>query len=479
MFQGNSFKFSLNKKLILMMIFMSLILIGMLLFFYSQSEQDLSNAMERQTTELTKAIQIGVEEVTGSGSTDEARLSKYLTNLNTRGVKEISIISNAHEIVASTNPLKVGQHMTHKKKELIIKAELGEPVSADEGHTYNVIVPVIAGNTQYGYVHLRVNRDDFSEILQANTLKRILATVFVFGVGIIMIVFLSRRYTRPIQRVVDASMRVAAGDLNQSIPVQSNDEIGRLSDTFNFMVAKLRETRTLEERLREAEHLSGLGQLSRSMAHEIRNPLNFISLGVDHLREKYRPAGSEDMERFEHLISGIKQEIHRLNKLVSDFLDYSRPFKLNRQRVNFKVLMEDVLALIWAKAEADGIKILRYNGPDVELYVDPDLFKSCILNVITNAFHAIGASGRPGVLKISEEIVEGAFVLTISDNGQGVQPEDLDKIFEPFFSTRQDGLGLGLPMTRRVMEEHGGKVEFNSTPGEKSEVKLVLPVQTK
>ncbi|MBF0557531.1 MAG: two-component sensor histidine kinase, partial [Nitrospirae bacterium] len=109
MFQGNSFKFSLNKKLILMMIFLSCILIGMLLFFYSQSEKDLSRAMERQTTELTKAIQIGVEEVTGSGTTDEARLSKYLTSLNTRGVKEISIISNEHEVVASTNPLKIGQ----------------------------------------------------------------------------------------------------------------------------------------------------------------------------------------------------------------------------------------------------------------------------------------------------------------------------------------------------------------------------------
>ena len=222
-------------------------------------------------------------------------------------------------------------------------------------------------------------------------------------------------------------MRVAAGDLNQNIPVQSNDEIGRLSETFNFMVAKLRETRSLEERLREAEHLSGLGQLSRTMAHEIRNPLNFISLGVDHLREKYRPAGTENMDRFEHLISGIKQEIHRLNKLVNDFLDYSRPFKLNRRYLSFKVLLDDVLALIWAKAEADGINIIRESPLDVQLYLDPDLFKSCILNVITNAFHAMSASGRAGLLRITEEIVEDTLVLTICDNGKGVKPEDLDK----------------------------------------------------
>jgi nitrogen fixation/metabolism regulation signal transduction histidine kinase len=279
-----SFNLSLNRKLILIMLFLSFILISVLMFLYSQSEQTLFSELERQTRELTKAIQIGVEEVTASGATDEARLSKYLKELNAKGVKEISIISNADEIVASTNMAKIGQPLTHKRKELIIKAELGEPIS-DEGSTYNVIVPVVAGNTQYGYIHLKINKDDFSQILRINALKRIAATIFVFGIGIIMALILSKRYTRPIQNVVDAAMRVAAGDLNQNIPVQSRDEIGQLSESFNFMVQKLRETRTLEEKLREAEHLSGLGQLSRNMAHEIRNTLTLINLSIEHIAD--------------------------------------------------------------------------------------------------------------------------------------------------------------------------------------------------
>jgi signal transduction histidine kinase len=90
----------------------------------------------------------------------------------------------------------------------------------------------------------------------------------------------------------------------------------------------------------------------------------------------------------------------------------------------------------------------------------------------------MGSSKKAGVLRIKEEIVDDAFVLTISDNGKGVKPEDLEKIFEPFFSTKQDGLGLGLPMTRRVMEEHGGKVELHSVFGEGSEVRLTLPLPT-
>lgn len=471
-----SFNLSLNKKLILIMLFLSFILISILLFFYSQAEQTLFRELERQTMELTKAIQIGVEEVTASGTTDEARLSTYLKDLNTKGVKEISIISNADEIVASSNPSKIGQPLTHKRKELIIKAELGEPVS-QEGSTYNVIVPVIAGNTQYGYIHLKINKDDFSEILRTNAVKRIAATLFVFGIGIIMSLFLSKRYTRPIQQVVDAAQRVAAGDLNQSIPVESRDEIGQLSQSFNFMVGKLRESRTLEEKLREAENLLGLGQISRSMAHEVRNPLNFINLSIDHIGEKYRPADPESLKKFENLISGIKQEVQRLDKLVNDFLDYSRPIRLNIRRVRVEDLLEDVIALIWAKAEADGIQLIKeYSAGDMKIGVDTDLFKSCILNIITNAFHAMGTSENGGVLKIKTEATGNEFVLSITDNGSGVPPENLSKIFEPFFSTKQNGLGLGLPMAKRVMEEHNGRLEFESVKGKGSRVRLILPI---
>ena len=470
-------RFSLNMRLTLIMLFLSFILISILMFLYSESEKKLFKELERQTTELTKAIQIGVEEVTtGKGKSDEARLAQYLNKLNTKGVKEISIISNADEIVASTNPQRIGESMTHKKKELIIKAELGEPVS-EEGRTFNVILPVVAGDTQYGYIHLKINKDDFSEVLKTNVINRVLATMFVFGIGIIFTLILSRQYTRPIEKVVDAAMRVAAGDLTQHITVRNRDEIGKLSESFNFMVSKLREARTLEEKLREAEHLSGLGQLSRHMAHEIRNPLNFISLSIDHIGSKYRPSDPGQDEKFASLISGIKQEIDRLDKLVNDFLDYSRPLALNRRMVDVKGLIDDIMDLIWARAEVDKIRIVKDYDAPAELYLDPDLFKSCVLNVVTNAFHSMASKQGGGTLAIKTSVDDGDFILSISDEGEGVPEENLSKIFEPFFSTKENGLGLGLPMTKRVIEEHGGSVDFTSVPGKGSEMKFILPLK--
>lgn len=470
---------SLDKKLIVMMILLSLILISATYFIYMQSEKEILKAIESQTSELTNAIKVGVEEVTATGTTDEARLEKYFKDLNTKGIKEISIISNADEIIASSNPKNIGEPISYNKKDLIIRAEFGQTVS-EEGKTYNVIIPVIAENTHYGYIHLKINKEDFSHLMKIIAIKRIAATVFVFGLGIFISFILSRRYTKPIHDVVIASKRVAAGDLNQHLPVKGKDEIGMLSESFNYMVQKLKENRSLEERLREIEHLAGLGQLSRGIAHEIRNPLNFINLGIEYIAGKYSPNEKNDKEKFYTLIDGIKQEIQRLNKLVNDFLDYSKPLKLNIKEVKIDKLIEEVITLIWAKAESEGIEIIReYNHNDVEIKVDPDLFKSCILNIITNAFHAIESKHRDstykGILVIKTGAQNSNFVLSIKDNGIGVSQENLPKIFEPFFSTKQTGLGLGLPMTKRVIEEHGGKVEFISSYGNGSEVRLIIP----
>jgi nitrogen fixation/metabolism regulation signal transduction histidine kinase len=467
---------SLNMRLILIMMFLSFFLITILMIMYAQSEEKLIKQMELQTSDLTRAIQIGVEEVTTSkGTTDQQRLAQYLNKLNAKGVKEISIINNTDQIVASSDVGRVGEAVSHKRKELIIKAELGDPVS-EEGRTYNVILPVVAGDTLYGYIHLKINKDDFSDILRANAIKRIIATMFVFGIGMIFTLILSRHYTRPIQKVVDASIRVAAGDLNQQIRVQSNDEIGKLSESFNFMISKLREARSLEDKLHEAAHLSGLGQLSRHMAHEIRNPLNFISLSIDHIGAKYMPPDADGKNKFGSLIGGIRQEIQRLDKIVNEFLEYSKPMALNRRMVKVEDLLHDIFDLVWAKAEVARVKIIMepFEAPD--MYLDADLFKTCILNAVTNAFHALASKEEGGILNFKTTITDTELVLSISDNGEGVRSENIGKIFEPFFTTKEHGLGLGLPMTKRVIEEHGGNVEFNSTQGVGTEIKFILPL---
>ncbi len=464
---------SLNKKLIGMMLLLSVTVISVLMFLYAQSEKALMNELENQTAELSKAIQVGVEEVTSKGITDQMRLQTYLKKLNAKGVKEISIISPADEIVASTNLTKIGEQLGATKKERIIKAELGEPVSK-EGKVYNVILPVIAGNEHYGYIHLKINIEDFSEIMQSHAIKRIVATSVVFGIGIILAVILSWMYTKPIHNIVNAARTVAAGDLSLELKTERKDEIGELTHSFNYMVQKLREERALEEKLREAEHLSGIAQLAKSIAHEIRNPLNFISLSIDHLKKKYMPQGNEDKEKFETLIVSIKHEIQRLNKLVGDFLEYGKPMRLSLQVIDLGNLIGEVLELVRAKAEKDGIRITYRNCEIPLLSVDPELIKTCIFNIILNAFQSMPEGGD---LTVITKTSNGKAYIIVEDTGVGVSKENMQKLFDPFFSTKSTGLGLGLAMTKRVIEEHGGKADFQSTEGKGSVMTISLPVR--
>lgn len=461
---------SLNKKLIGMMIFLSLILVSVMLLLYSQSEKALLAEIENQTTELSKAIQVGVEEVTNIGYSDEARLQKYLQQINAKGVKEISIISNTDEIIASTNPKRIGEKIEPLKKERIIKADLGEPISK-EGKVYNVILPIIAENEHYGYIHLKINAEDFSEILRSNAIKRIIATSFVFLVGIFLAVFLSFMYTKPIYNIVNAAKSVTAGDLSIELKTDRKDEIGELMQSFNFLIKKLREERALEQKLREVEHLSGIAQLAKSMAHEIRNPLNFINLSIDHLKNKYSPLEVKEKEAFESLINSIKHEIHRLNKLVGNFLDYGKPLKLNLKRININDMINEIISIIQAKAEKDRININVNLGKVPEISVDPELIRTSIFNIILNAFQAISSEGT---ITIKTTKSDNKILITIEDTGIGVSKENLQKIFDPFFTTKSSGLGLGLPMAKRVVEEHGGKIFFDSVEGKGSIVTITL-----
>ncbi len=137
-------------------------------------------------------------------------------------------------------------------------------------------------------------------------------------------------------------------------------------------------------------------------------------------------------------------------------------------------LIDEVMALVQAKAEKDGIRIHYENGELPTLSVDPELIKTCIFNIILNAFQAMPEGGD---LTVSTKTSNGKAFIIVSDTGIGVSKENIQKLFDPFFSTKSTGLGLGLAMTKRVVEEHGGKVDFQSEEGKGSTITISLPVK--
>jgi len=462
---------SLRIRLVGIMLFIAICLISILIAFYYQTEKGFYNEFARQNEALSKAVQVAMEKTAGRAPADFTNLDNYLQQLDIRGVHEISVISSGGRIVASTNNDNVGKWITEWRKQLITNARRGETVTEEE-QFYNVILPVGPEAKPLGFIHLTLSTEKFSVFLRMSLIRRVLAALVVLAIGTVVAVILAGRYSRPIEQMAKAAGKVAAGDFNQNLPIGRRDEIGQLARSFDHMIARLREDRDLRQRLRTAEHMSTVGQFARSIAHEIKNPLNFISLSVDHMRDAYRPDNADAAARFESLIDNIKGEVARISHFSSSFLEYGRPFELHRRSCSLNILLDDVLELVSARAIAGHVEIVREIAPLPELSADPEFIKTCLFNIVVNAFEAMPGGGTLTVRATADaEMV----MVAIADTGEGLSAMDLDKVFTPLFSTKQGGLGLGLALTKRIVEEHGGKVGFTSTRGKGSEVSLYLP----
>jgi hypothetical protein len=301
----------------------------------------------------------------------------------------------------------------------------------------------------------------------------------VAGAGAIVIcamlvVVLGVMIRQPMLELQDKIQRVSDGDLNVTVNfTDRNDEIGDLGRNFNSMVQQLRENREEIQRLHQtqmsrAEHLATLGELAAGLAHEIRNPLAGIA-GVIDVIGRELPESSASRE----VLADVRQEISHINRIVSDLLETARPKPPEFRLADLNATAEHavIFARQHALAQPVTIELVRADGlPQVDH--DPRQIHQILLNLLLNAVQAIEGSGRVRV----EIGARGdlAFV-RVSDSGRGIAPENLANIFRPFFTTKGDGTGLGLPLAQRIVEDHGGTIEVSSRPGEGSEFTVLLP----
>ncbi len=464
----------LNAKLIIIML--SLLVLAMLtLFILNQYAQTaLVNEIQDSSQEISKAIQMSIEDLTSNAET--SRLTDYLIKAREKGINEINIINTEGEIIDSSDPEKIGKKRELKKLEKGVHAvqrPIGGAVLSQK--PYEVVVPVIVGDEQLGYVQINMLLDNIRDIQRANFIRRLFATGMVFTVGIALIIFLARRYTTPIKNMVEDFKRVSAGDLSVTIPVESNDEIGEMAVGFNNMVEKLREREALEKRLYEAEHLSRVGQLASGIAHEIRNPLNYISLAIDHLKVEMLPNCGDKCSELLELTEKIKEEVRRANYMVVNFMNYGRPLKLRRTQVVYPELLAKVLPVLQDRLSEQHVVVVKQIPVDLPpLWIDGELFRNCILNFITNASQAMPDGGT---ITLGAQLEEDQVKLTFTDQGSGISPDDISKIFQPYFTTKDVGIGLGLAITERIIKEHGGGIDVESTVGTGTTITVSLPLQ--
>ena len=309
------------------------------------------------------------------------------------------------------------------------------------------------------------------------------AQPLVYTLGVLLVsslitFLLVWRFARPIANLSSAAREVAEGNLKVRVPDENrNDEMGRLALNFNEMAAELEKTRDLEAQLQQVEKSAVVGRLGSAIAHEIRNPLNYINLTLDHLRSKYAPEDAKKRSTFEKLTAQLKAEVARINQQISDFLNYSRPTKADLRPVAVRKVIEDSLRIAEAEAAEKNVTIGIIEHEDVPMIMgDPEFLRSVFNNLFINALQAM--EGRGGHLGIKIYPDEGGECVNfeVSDTGSGISKENLANIFEPYFSTKETGTGLGLAIVQKIVDIHHGKIDVESTESVGTKFTVKLPV---
>lgn len=281
--------------------------------------------------------------------------------------------------------------------------------------------------------------------------------------------WLAERISDPVQRLTRASRRIAAGDLDTRVFVRSADELRRLVEAFNKMAWELQRQRVQLER---TNRLEAWAEMARQVAHDIKNPLTPIQLSAEHLRRVHRDRGVPLGPVLDGCVDTILAQVRLLRQIAGEFSSFASTPVARPVSTDVRELLEEVVRAYETGLSGRVTFVVDVAADVPSLSVDRTLIGRAITNVVENALHAMPSGGT--VTLAATRAGDGATV-TISDSGMGMDEEALGRIFEPYFSTKATGTGLGLTIAKRNIELHGGRIAITSQRGHGTSVSFTLP----
>ncbi|MGE4615004.1 MAG: HAMP domain-containing sensor histidine kinase [Planctomycetota bacterium] len=327
-----------------------------------------------------------------------------------------------------------------------------------------------------GGIELKPHLDRFHQLVNEARYYDLTATIAVFLVGLVLAWVLGTRLMQPVTEVVDGMRKVAQGELSVRLRERNDPEFGLVTRQFNDMVLRIEDARNIERGLEHRERVQSMGDLAAGVAHDIRNPLSAISLHVGRIRREFVPTEAEDRERFLSFTGDVKEEIERLDCLVTDFLQLAQPATHDPEQINPGELLEELRRLLEKEASVRKVELdVQIQDGLCEVLWNRIEAKSAFLNIAMNALQAMEADG--GSLRMTARSDEQWIVISFIDDGPGIDERDLERVMLPYVTMRPGGTGLGLAIARRVAERHGGRLELDSEVGVGTEVRFLLPAE--
>ncbi|XWN37129.1 MAG: ATP-binding protein [Balneola sp.] len=286
--------------------------------------------------------------------------------------------------------------------------------------------------------------------------------VLVFGIFIFAAALIANRMTNPLEELSEGIKTISDGSLETTLPVKSNDEIGALTNAFNLMVYRLQE---LRKNLVEAEREAAWKEMAQQVAHEIKNPLTPMKLNLQHLQRQVKDTDIDPeqlKEKVAKINSNMIDQIESLSRIASDFSKFARPLEQEFTKIDLNKILQNVADLY---SNEESIKIiLKLNKSPLWVNGVKDELQRVFINLVKNGIEAIPKQ-RTGIITLKSRHADYKANIEITDNGEGISAENERSIFVPNFSTKSSGTGLGLAISKKVVEEHGGEIDFTSETG--------------
>ena len=297
-------------------------------------------------------------------------------------------------------------------------------------------------------LYLFMPESDLDEASRAAASPIIIIALAGASAAVVLGIVLARTITGPLRRLAAEAESTAREDAPSPSPDSAGDEVANLADAFQRMLKRLDESR---RKLIEAEKLAAVGRVATGIAHEVRNPLASMKMNAQLLQEAL--PGND-------VAAGIVAEIERVQSLVEQLLYYGRPTPLRAQEASVNAALDDALAVLAPQLAHAHVELVReYDAALPAVKLDRSRFRQAVMNLAINAMDAMPGGGRLTVRTRNDG--SRNVIVEFDDTGTGI-PDGLDaKIFEPFFSTREGGIGIGLAVCKRIIEEHGGSIEFS------------------
>lgn len=493
--------YSFRARLLLVLAALLVTTLGVQYYLNLVTERKNARIREQQQQALISSVALSIKSISSSERLKELRrdANQPLLDEQTGRVANIVLVDSNWRVVDTLNgeylpkkapdntysyrylwemttlpPLKNARQL---REEQIPFPANNADFSAGESHAFSV-------ETEEGRWYVIVVLT--SQNKTGSTWNRQAARPLVYMLGVLLFATLITsvlvwRFTRPIADLSHAARRVALGNLDFRVPGSERlDEMGQLASRFNEMIAGLERARELEPQLYQAQQSAVVGRLASAIAHEIRNPLNYINLTLDHLRTAFPPDDAGERETFERLAMQLKVEVARINSRISEFLNYTRPGKLELRPLGLREVAEDAMRLIEAQAAESGIETRIEQQGDVQMVLgDAETLRSVLTNLYINAIQSMDGQGGALSVKISVADDHRRTRIEISDTGKGIAPDNISHLFEPYFSTKETGTGLGLAIVKKAIDEHHGTIAVQSELGRGTTFTITLPAERK